>query len=152
MNHHCIGLRRLASTAALFAALAICGCGGEKSMTSAVRGTVTYKGKPVVGATISFQPVKIDAGLPNRTAQGSTDAAGHYSLSTIKVDDGAVPGEYAVVVFTPAGPEPIDGFTKPAAASAGNNLPAIYADAQRTPLKVTVTAGGWQQMDFELKD
>ena len=97
-----IGLRRLACFALLLTALAMCGCGSEKSITSTVHGTVTYKGKPVAGAVVAFQPVKIDAGLPNRTAQGATDASGRYSLSTINLDDGAVPGEYAVVVFKSA--------------------------------------------------
>ena len=153
MNHCRIGFHRVASGVVLLAALALSGCSGEKSITAPVRGTVTYKGKPVVRAIVAFQPIKIDAGLPNRTAQGGTDDLGRYSLSTIKPGDGAIPGEYVVVVFNSAGPESIDGFTKPAAAAADSSkLPAIYADPQKTPLKATVSTGASQQIDFELKD
>src|SRR5262245_23080110 len=91
--------------------LACAGCSGEKSITTAVHGTVTYKGKPLSAGIISFHAIKIDPGLPNRTPQGSIDAFGHYSLSTVKLDDGAVPGEYAVTVLNPPALAPIDEYS-----------------------------------------
>jgi hypothetical protein len=134
--------------------LACAGCSGEKAITTPVHGTLTYKGKPLFEGIVSFHAIKIDPGLPNRTPQGSVDASGHYSLSTFKLDDGAVPGDYAVTVFNPPAPDAIDEYSKAAAAPKSAALPPIYADPQRTPLKATVSspAAGGQQIDFELKD
>jgi hypothetical protein len=134
--------------------LACTGCSGEKSLTTAVHGTVTCKGKPLTGGIISFHAIKIDPSLPNRSPQGSIDGSGHYSLSTFKLDDGAVPGDYAVTVANPPAPEPIDEFSKALTSPNLPTIPAIYADSQRTPLKATVSApaAGGQQIDFELKD
>jgi len=147
--------RIVAARLAGFVTLVACvGCSGEKSITTAVHGTVTYKGKPLSTGIISFHAIKIDPGLPNRTPQGSIDASGHYSLSTVKLDDGAVPGEYAVTVINPPALAPIDEYSKAPASASVVAIPAIYADQQRTPLKATVSgpAGGSQQIDFELKD
>ena len=132
----------------------VSGCSGERALTTAVHGKVTFKGQPLGGGVIAFHPVKIDAGLPSRTAQGAIDAEGHYTLSTFKLDDGAVPGEYAVTVFNPPAAAPIDEYSKAPKSGQGVTIPAHYADAQRTPLKATVSVppGGAQQIDFELKD
>jgi hypothetical protein len=134
--------------------LACAGCSGEKSITTAVHGTVIYRAKPLSAGIISFHPLKIDPSLPNRTPQGSIDASGHYSLSSFTLDDGAVPGDYAVTIFNPPAPAPIDEFSKAPASANLVTIPAIYADPQRTPLKVTVSgpAGSVQQIDFELTD
>ena len=151
-------LRRIMATRflALLAILASAGCRGEKSMTTPVHGTVMYRSKPLSGGIISFHPVKIDASYPNRTPQGSIDASGHYSLSTFKLDDGAMPGDYVVTILNPPAPDPIDEYSKAAAAPPQKSvtIPAIYADQGRTPLKATVSGppGGNQQIDFELKD
>jgi len=112
------------------------------------------QGKPLSAGLISFHAVKIDPSLPNRTPQGSIDASGHYSLSTIKLDDGAVPGDYVVTVCNPPQPAPIDEYSKAPASASVVTIPAIYADSGRTPLKATVSdhASGAQQIDFELKD
>ena len=154
MNHRGNYLVPAALVAGIAFASTLHGCGGEKSLTTAVHGTVTYKGKPLAGGVIAFQPVKIDAGSPSRSPQGPIDASGHYSLSTFKLDDGAAPGAYVVTIFNPPAPAPIDEYSKAATSASVVTIPAIYADSLRTPLKATVSspAGGNQQIDFELKD
>ena len=57
-----------------------------------VRGAVTYKGKPVEGASVVFSPVT--PGNPG--AGGTTDANGEFVLQTFEDGDGAVPGQYQV--------------------------------------------------------
>jgi hypothetical protein len=81
----------LRSTAVAAVALCLAGCGGG-SGTVPVRGTVTFKGKPVPSGTITFIP---DAG-PHATGEIGPD--GTYTLTTYKAGDGAVPGSYKVVV------------------------------------------------------
>ncbi len=153
MNPRCLTLITAARLAALFSLLPLIGCSGEKSLTTPVHGTVTYQGKPLSAGIISFHPIKIDPSLPNRTPQGSIDASGHYSLSTVQLDDGAVPGDYAVTISSRKALEPIDEFSKRPASPSGPNFPAIYSDESNTPLKATVPVGGpAQQIDFDLKE
>jgi hypothetical protein len=144
----------MARLAALLGVLSLAGCSGEKPLTTPVRGTVTYKGKPLSAGIISFYALKVDPGLPNRTPQGSIDASGHYSLSTIRLDDGAVPGDYAVTVFIPPPPAPIDEYSKATANPNVALIPSVYADHLRTPLKATVHGpqSAAEQIDFDLKD
>lgn len=59
-----------------------------------VSGTVTYQGKPLAGAVVSFIPEK--AG--DRSAGGTTDESGRYQLTTFESSDGAIVGKYRVTV------------------------------------------------------
>lgn len=55
--------------------------------------TVTYKGKPVEGATVQF--VTVDDPTP---AVGTTDASGTCLLTTYGVNDGAIIGSNLVMI------------------------------------------------------
>jgi hypothetical protein len=78
--------------------LAGCGSGGPRP--AAVSGTVTYKGKPVVNASVSFSPAEGNG----RAATGLTDDSGNFKLGTFAATDGALPGKYQVGVIA-RGPE-----------------------------------------------
>jgi hypothetical protein len=98
--------------------------------TTPVKGKVTYQGKPLAGAIVTFHPLSKDPGFVR--ADALTNAEGTFQLSTYKANDGAIPGEFAVTVelrkplFTPEG-------------KAGpNQLPTQFASADKTPLRVTV--------------
>ena len=80
------------AAAALALALALAGCGGGGPKLAAVRGTVTYKGKPVPSGTVSFIPANGPA------ATGKINPDGTYTLTTFKAGDGAVLGHHKVVV------------------------------------------------------
>lgn len=86
-------------------AVAAFGCSGRTNdkwrqmlpPTYAARGTLTYKGKPLEGATVAFHP-REGATASRRVAAGRTDSAGRFTLTTVKPRDGAVAGEYLVTV------------------------------------------------------
>jgi hypothetical protein len=84
-----------------FAALFASGCSGSGSSLKVVpvKGKVTYRGQPLVGASVSFNPVDRTNG---RVAGGQTDANGNYTLATLeggtKIAQGALLGDYKVIV------------------------------------------------------
>ena len=57
-------------------------------------GTVTWQGKPLAGAVITFVPT----GADGEAASAFTDSEGKYALTTWEAGDGARPGEYRVKV------------------------------------------------------
>lgn len=150
------------------------GCAEEGVPKYPVTGEVTYKGKPLEGAIVSFTPKG-----EGRPASATTGADGKYSLSTDVSGDGALAGVYAVTVAKydrdvtepPAKPEgeeadsdePIDitdeypanydemDASEKAASIAKNLLPVKYADPATSPLTAEVkeTAEG-NVFDFDL--
>jgi len=84
------------------------GCGTKGPKVSPVTGIVLYKGAPLEGATVVFAPASGSAGT-SPVALGTTDAQGRFRLRSsadpAKAIDGAVPGEYRVVIskFIPPG-------------------------------------------------
>jgi hypothetical protein len=82
---------------ALVCAVAV-GCGGggiSAPRTAPVSGTVTFKGKPAVGVTVTFHP-KFDMGAVKFTPNGVTNKEGRFTLNTAAPGDGAPPGDYTV--------------------------------------------------------
>lgn len=141
--------------------LSTAGCG--KGKTIKVEGVVTLDGKPLPGATVSFMPVG-----EGRPASGRTDADGRFRLTTYRTDDGALPGDYKVVVVVKEADEKFLGrdpetFTNEEKASARvgtmtpkgkkkiaaeqskkppSKVPAIYGDVTQTPLREVVPPPG----------
>lgn len=148
--------------------LLISGCGGGgtagRKTAYPVSGTIKFLGVPVIGAVVSFTP---QDGQP--AAVGRTDDSGNYFLTTYESADGAVAGNFAVVVMKFDSPvvsedledeghsaDPNVTVTDSHAATSktksdGVLLPPAYGSAETTPLKVEVTAGGDNKFDFELK-
>jgi hypothetical protein len=88
------------------------GCGGASGpVMGKVSGKVTYQGKPLTQGTVSF--VSNDPNGANANSVIGPD--GSYSLQTTNPSDGAVVGEYRVIVSdidpnsvnTPAPGEPV---------------------------------------------
>ena len=106
--------------------LGLGGCGSGPALFP-VSGKVTYKdGKPVTAGFVMFEPVgqKI-------SARGEIQPDGSFQLGTYGNNDGAIEGEYKVLIAPP--PLPEEG--KP-------RSPAIhpkYRNLESTPLKFTVT-------------
>jgi len=71
-----------------------CEGGGGGPATAKVSGTVTSQGKPVAEAIVTFVPKSPGA----RAAVGTTDASGRFTLTTLKLGDGAMVGSYGVTV------------------------------------------------------
>lgn len=131
---------------ALMVALVI-GCSGgggpKRPPTHAVKGSVTLDGAPLAGALVSFMPA---AG--QQPANGTTDAAGVYSLTSFTRGDGAMEGDYRVVVTkfpAPTGGGADAGEYVPPTGELPpprNELPAKYASPDTSGFTATVTAGG----------
>lgn len=82
-----------------FAVLTLAIAGGCSSSglegTIPIRGKVTYQGTPLESGEVRYVPVDANNG---RVARGKLDSSGRYRLTTLKDDDGALPGDYRVVV------------------------------------------------------
>ena len=104
-------------------------CGGSGVNTVPVTGRVTYRGSPLKCGTITFSPEDKTTG---RAAWGTIDAEGNYALTTIRANDGALPGEYRVAVlsFIP-GTETALSRGKPA-------VPQKYSEHTTSELTATV--------------
>lgn len=97
--------KALAAVVALMG-LGIGGCGGSDGPdTEPVTGIVTLDGQPVEGARVVFSP----GSGGGQAASGVTDAEGKYELTTFSQGDGAVVGNYNVIVTkTEGGANPAD--------------------------------------------
>jgi hypothetical protein len=99
--------------------------------THPVRGQVYLDGAPVPGAYVAFQSVTSSS----VRADGLVEGDGAFRLSTYTAYDGVPAGEYRVSV---AWRKPFrDGAGKPGP----NLLPARYADAEKSGLRVQITEG-----------
>src|SRR5262245_14895026 len=146
--------------------LTTAGCGGKYKPVP-VSGVVTLDGKPVEGATVFFYAVG-DA-REGRPAQGSTNKDGEFNLSTLGTNDGALRGEYKVVIHKyvptlpnlkiPDFPNTVDGkaarddfmykhFMAKGIQPFKNSLPERYSDTNKTTLTCKVT--GRMHVPFEL--
>jgi len=127
---------------ATFFVLGISGC--QQSETVPVTGTVMQKGQPVDKAEVVFNPKQ------GRFASGVTDSQGHFSLSTAKPGDGAMPGEYTVTLgeYYPADAPPAPprggGFLP-------SRFPNKYADPGTSPLNAKIDRGQKNDFQFEVK-
>jgi carboxypeptidase family protein len=145
--------------------LTLGGCSGGRKhpATAPVSGTVTYQGKPVEGATVSFSLV---GGGGVSTA--ITDATGKYVLRTFGEADGAVPGDYKVTITKIKAEDRNPGKTPEqiseeyaAILARGEQIPEPvitylvpekYSTAKTTPEQRTVKAGEPNVIDFQLAD
>jgi hypothetical protein len=114
-----------------------------------VKGVVTLDGAPLAAATVLF--VREGSGNAARPAAAATKADGSFELSSFGAGDGALPGDYRVVVTKYQGPplpegKPADPNTirdeKMARLEKKSLLPGVYADAATTPLRCTVPPPG----------
>jgi len=137
----------LVAVAVAAALLAGTGCG---SKPMGIKGKVMLDGAPLSGASVEFVPE--DGG---HSAVGITDNEGKFSLTTYKPGDGALRGEYRVVVKkTPQGalskPDTAEAMKKVMLESmmanqnralqnnAKGSVPSDYGEFEKTPLRQTV--------------
>ncbi len=87
--------RKIALAAVLAGACWGCGPAGSGRPPDLipVKGTVSYKGKPLTKGTIKFEPDGY-----GRPARGQLQADGSFVLTTAKDGDGVVPGEHRVTI------------------------------------------------------
>jgi hypothetical protein len=139
------------------------GCAGSNlpegaRPTTPVTVTVTYKGAPVEGATVTF----ITQGDPPAPAYGRTDAQGVAKMKTYIEGDGAVTGTHKVTIIkseTVGGAPAVDQDSPdydPEAAYAPStvkhHIPQKYGSPATSGLTVDVKDGGPNEVKFDLMD
>lgn len=144
-------LPTLLAVAAILATIG--GCGTSKFRYAPVSGQVLLDGDPVPNARIVFMPVA--AGTEKEAgpySNGTTDAEGHYTLSTVapRPRRGAVVGTHRVIVSTRKShldPENPDVEI----IEAEELIPAPYYDYRNTPLTIEVSSEGTSEAHFRLE-
>jgi hypothetical protein len=124
----------------------LAGCGDSNLQLGKVSGKVTYKGRPVTAAKVTFFPERGPA------ATGLLDDQGRYELMTLKPGDGVMVGKNRVgvspilagVSLTPGKPPALPVQEK-------SIIPAKYHNPQTSEFIVEVRNGG-NTFDFDLKD
>lgn len=156
--------KMMAVLAFFFLSAAFPGCRGPKiDGLVPVRGTVTYRGKPLEGATVGFSPKEFRPG--DRIGVGRTDAKGLFELRTIG-EPGVLPNDYLVFVVknavVPASPS--KGGGKPDAGGPSgpprpgkgdrieSRIPKRYGNAKTSGLEWTVGRSGLKDVRIELTD
>jgi hypothetical protein len=136
-------LRGAAAIGLTAAVLAAAGCGTDHPKTAVVRGTVTYRGKPVPYGNVNFIPA---SGPP---ATGTIGPDGSYTLTTYRKGDGAVLGPHKVVIVAIENmgdrlPEDRTPLPPPI-------IPDRYTSIATSDLRAEVKAGE-NTVNFDLKD
>jgi hypothetical protein len=141
--------RAVALVSGLLAVALAAGCGGGKPGPVPVKGVLKVDGQPVAGAVVVFQPR--DPG--GKEAYGTTDASGAFKMTTDSPGDGALPGQYKVVIQPPAegGATPFDDPNRPARpkAAGGPKVPEKFTRPDQSPLTQDVPPNG--DMAYDLK-
>lgn len=133
---------------AIMVIAAAVGCG--RADMGRVSGVVTYQGKPVADAVVSFRP-------KNRPmAFGRTDAAGRFTLNTFSKGDGAVKGANRVRIepWSPGPdsvPEPGQD-PRPWKDPIRDDIPKKFRQEETSGLEVEVIAGKRNEFSFELAE
>ena len=121
------------------AALMLMGAGcsrGDKNRLAVhpVQGAIQFRGQPIEGAFVTLHPKNETEGLPTPRATVAKD--GSFVVTTYDGNDGAPEGDYVVTVqwYRPVrqGNDLVGG---------PNVLPAKYASAQTSDVRIRVAAG-----------
>jgi hypothetical protein len=141
-------------TVAVLLVVAASGCSGDgKQQLAPLTGTVTYKGKPVVGASMTFIPE--DTKL--RPAIATTDSAGLYVMETYEPQDGAGVGTGRLAISLRGPSKKIKAGMGEAVleqlSEAGDPLiPPRYFDPDKSGLRFDVKAKTDNRYDITLTD
>lgn len=133
-------------------AAAVLGCNTDQPpATYKVSGLVEYGGTPVSGATVTFHPVDNDL----RTAVAKTDEKGAFQLTTVKENDGAMPGKYRItvtklVIEGDTGPASSDIAAPPRKVTVKSELPEKFGSPETSGLEGTVEPIAQNELDVIL--
>lgn len=148
-----IGMQVSAAARLATVLAAVCistGCGDSAGYKVApVSGVVTLDGQPAPNVEVTFQPIgTTENPNPGPSASGRADAAGRFSLKTVRDEPGAVVGKNRVRITTP--PPPRSGGSDSGVGEEifRDPIPARYNAS--TELEFDVPSGGTDQADFPL--
>lgn len=109
-----------------------------------VQGAIQFRGQPMEGAFVSLHTKSGNNGIPTPRATVAKD--GTFTVTTYDGNDGAPEGDYVVTVqwYRPVrvGNDLVGG---------PNVLPAKYASAQTSDVKIRVAAGENQLQPIQLR-
>jgi hypothetical protein len=106
-----------------------------------VKGTVTFQGSPLAEADVAFTPTG------GRPATGRTDAAGRFTLTTFRTNDGAMTGEHIVTVCKHVKKDP---NATGAYFDYLQVTPEKFGRPSESPLRADVTASGPNEFTFDV--
>jgi hypothetical protein len=113
------------------------GCGGGRVP---VEGTITFDGKPLVGATVALQ--RNEGELTERSFIAETNGEGKYQLKTADGSaEGAPPGSYHVFITSVKAPPDMNEMTK----LPPERVPVKWRDGSEM---FEVPAGGTTEANF----
>jgi len=140
------------------AGFALVGCSGGQAENPdwpkryPASGTVTYQGKPIEGAEVTFT-----SRIGNSTGAGKTDSSGRFKLTTHIEGDGVVAGPQEVAIHRV---NVVDKTPKDVDVSAGGVaippeitwiIPEKYSISSKSGLSANVTEAGPNYFKFDLK-
>ena len=129
---------------AFFLALTMFGCGDSGPRVTPVTITVTHKGSPLAGATVSAA----SSDGQGNSASALTDSSGVATLQTPARGPGVLPGEYNIAVTkweSYTVPAPSSDDPSGVATEQKNILPAKYADHSTSGFNLTVGTSAVQE-------
>lgn len=144
MYHHKTHNSRLLASLLCCLLLAGCQSGPARPVCQPVSGKVLFDNRPVPEAQLTFHPKQ---GTMELLPTAVTREDGQFQATTWAVKDGIPVGEYVVTIvwkqLVMQGEEKIR--------NGPNQLPAIYADPKKSPLRCTIKEGDNMLPTFELK-
>ena len=155
--------RTIAVSLGVAATVVILGCGDNSGLARRypVTGTVKYKGEPLKVGQIAFEPANPPVG-EGRHAEGHIEN-GNFTLTTANEGDGALPGEYKVLILAstldvstllPKGGGPLhqgDEAHQKAIKAAKSAVPVKYSRSETSGLTAKVEAKS-NHFEFNLTD
>ena len=115
--------------------LSTIGCGDKGPKTTPVSISISQKGSPLVGATVTI------LSADGNTASGTTDSSGVATMETSQGKKGALPGEYGVAVKqweSKTIPSPSEESPDDTRTVRENKLPAKYGEHGTSGFSFTV--------------
>jgi len=145
---------RIPKSLLLLTTVLLCGCGSDYTpqaeifKTVSASGVLTFKGKPLSGFIVTLHP----AG-EQRTASGTTDAEGRFTLGTNAPGDGAVAGNHKVsVIWQPPEDDGLGStvedpkkMPKPPL-----EIPAKYASPDTSEITLEIPESGSSELKLDL--
>ena len=81
--------------------VAVVGCGAPQLKFAPVSGKVTLNGKPLAGASVTFEPVTEPGTTPLPPSSfGKTDQNGEFTLQAVGGENGALVGKHRVMILS----------------------------------------------------
>ena len=137
----------------LLAAAWLAGCDEKQQApeTVPVSGVVRFKGAPLTKGTVTLQPLNDGSGTSQRPAIGEINSSGAFTLSTYAAGDGALPGNYHVLVTSYRNDPTVEEYAQ--GIKRESLIPERYSNALTSGKTQEIPEnGGSVQLDIDLTE